>query len=179
MSKIGKKIILIPDGVKVEISGNLIKVIGKNGFLERDTKGHVKLTLEEKELNVQPKVSSRQGFAYWGLYRSLISNMVIGVSTGFEVNLELQGVGYRASGGGQKITLNLGYSHQIEFKAPEGVAIEIQDQTKLKIKGIDKTLVGQVAANIRKFRKPEPYKGKGVRYQGEVVKLKAGKTGAA
>ncbi len=179
MSKIGKKTILIPEGVKVEINGNLVKVVGKNGTLERDTKGHVKFKLEGTELDLQPKSSSRQGFAYWGLYRSLISNMVIGVSTGFEKNLELQGVGYRATGGGRKITLNLGFSHQIEFEAPEGVSIEILDQTKLKIKGIDKTLVGQVAANIRKFRKPEPYKGKGVRYQGEVVKIKAGKTGAA
>jgi len=179
MSKIGKKSILIPAGVKVKITESVVKVIGSMGTLERDTKGYVKLDINENELTVSPKVDGRQGSAYWGLYRSLISNMINGVSNGFEKSLELQGVGYRAVGGGTKITLNLGYSHQIDFEAPQGITIEVVDQTRINIKGIDKTLVGQVAANIRKLRKPEPYKGKGVRYVGEVVKIKAGKTGAA
>ena len=179
MSKIGKKSIVIPDSVKIEIVDGVVKITGPQGTLERDTNGHVGLKIKDNILEITPKVEGRQGLAYWGLYRSLISNMVSGVLQGFEKNLELQGVGYRAVGGGRKITLNLGYSHQIDFEAPEGILIEVVDQTKVNIKGIDKILVGQVAANIRKFRKPEPYKGKGVRYVGEVVKIKIGKTGTA
>ena len=176
MSKIGEKTILIPDGVKVEMINNVVKVTGVKGVLERDTKGHINVEIKDNKLNVKPSVDSRQGSAYWGLYRSLILNMIIGVTKGFEKDLELQGVGYRAVGSGRKITLNLGFSHQVDFEAPEGITIEVTDQTKIKIKGIDKIFVGQVAANIRNLRKPEPYKGKGVRYVGEIVKIKAGKT---
>jgi len=178
MSKIGKKTILIPAEVKVEIAQNIIKTTGPKGILELDFKNLVNIKIEDSLVAIQAKGEGRQASAYWGLYRSLVSNMITGVSAGFEKDLELLGVGYRAIGSGKKITLNLGFSHQIDFQAPEGILIEVTDQTKIKIKGIDKTLVGQVAANIRKLRKPEPYKGKGVRYVGEVVRIKAGKTGA-
>jgi len=176
MSKIGKKTILIPDGVKVEVIDNVVKVTGPKGVLERDTMGHVKVEIKDNKLSVKPSFNTKQGSAYWGLYRSLIANMITGVTKGFEKDLELRGVGYRAVGSGRKITLNLGFSHQVDFEAPEGITIEVTDQTKIKVKGIDKVSVGQVAANIRKLRKPEPYKGKGIRYVGEVVKIKAGKT---
>jgi len=179
MSKIGKKTIEIPAGIKIEVNEGIVKVTGTKGSLELDTKKNVLIEITENEVKVMENTQIENSSAFWGLYRALIANMINGVNEGFEKVLELHGVGYRANGGGRKITLSLGFSHPIDFEVPEGIEIIIEDQTKIRIKGMDKALIGQVAANIRKFRKPEPYKGKGIRYEGEVVRRKVGKTGVA
>jgi len=177
MSRIGKKPIEVPNGVKVDINGNNIAVTGSLGSSSVSFLDGVKLNYSDNVINVEPKTEEQQNIAYQGLYRSLIYNMVIGVSQGFEKNLEIVGVGYRATQQGTGIQFQLGYSHTILFEAPQGVKLEVVDPTKIKVKGIDKQVVGQVAADIRKLRSPEPYKGKGIRYKDEVIRKKAGKAG--
>ncbi len=176
MSRIGKNPIPLPSGVTVSTTEGSILVKGSKGTLTRVLPGSITVREEGTTLVVERPNDERSSKALHGLMRTLVSNMVTGVSTGFTKELEIQGVGYRAAAQGtKKLELSLGFSHPVFVEAPEGIEFEVPAQTRIIIKGIDKELVGQVAANIRKIRKPEPYKGKGVRYQGEVVRRKAGK----
>jgi len=180
MSRIGKLAIEVPQGVTVEITKGLVTVKGPKGELSE--KIHEKITVEQNDNQVIVKRIGDDKFArsLHGLTRSLINNMVIGVTEGFKKELEIIGVGYKAQAQGNKVTLNLGYSHPIEYSAPEGITFE-QDKNRkniLGISGISKQIVGEVAAKIRSYRKPEPYKGKGVKYVGEYIARKAGKTAA-
>lgn len=177
MSRVGKKPIQIPDGVKVEISGQKVSVTGPLGSISWDVIEGIELRQEENVLYVENKGTEddKKLQAFFGLSRALVANMVTGVSTGFEKDLEIHGVGYRAQQKNQDVELQLGFSHPITFSPPEGITIQVVDPTRIKIKGIDKQKVGQVAANIRELRPPEPYKGKGIRYKDEYVRRKAGK----
>jgi large subunit ribosomal protein L6 len=176
MSRIGKAPITVPSGVEVSIVDRHITVKGSQGTLERDIPGEIQVAQEDGSLLVTRPNDERQNRALHGLTRSLVNNMVLGVSAGFTKELDIVGVGYRATAQGpNKIELALGFSHPVHVDAPNGITFEVPVPTKIVVKGIDKELVGQVAANIRKIRKPEPYKGKGVRYSGEVVRRKAGK----
>lgn len=178
MSRIGKKPIEIPGNVTVNIDGKNITVKGPLGENRLALLNGVNVKHEDKYLNVTIEdVNNKQQCAYHGLFRTLINNMIVGVSTGFIKELEIVGVGYRALQQGKDIQFQLGYSHTILFPAPEGITLEVTEATKFKVKGFNKELVGQVAANIRKLRAPEPYKGKGIRYKNENVRKKAGKTG--
>jgi len=178
MSRIGKMPITIPKGVKVELNNNNIKVSGERGTLEINIHQDIQVKIREDKIYVSRSSDSRLHRSLHGLSRALINNMVKGVSLGFEKILEIQGVGYRAVLEDGKMTLQLGYSHPISIKPPEGIEFEVEKQKKIKIKGISKQLVGETAAKIRLLRKPEPYKGKGIRYIDEVVRKKVGKTGA-
>jgi large subunit ribosomal protein L6 len=176
MSRIGKAPITVPSGVEVSIVDRHITVKGSQGTLERDIPGEIEVAQEDGTLVVTRPNDERQNRALHGLTRSLVNNMVLGVSAGFTKELDIVGVGYRATAQGpNKIELALGFSHPVHVDAPAGITFEVPAPTKIVVKGIDKELVGQVAANIRKIRKPEPYKGKGVRYANEVVRRKAGK----
>ncbi len=176
MSRIGRSPISLPSGVKVEISEGTVKVDGSLGSLSRTLPGEISVKQDGDTLVVQRQNDERMQRALHGLTRSLISNMVTGVTSGFTKELEIVGVGYRATAkGANLIELALGFSHPVVVNAPEGITFEVPSPTKIIVKGIDKEKVGQVAADIRKIRKPEPYKGKGVRYQGERVLRKAGK----
>ena len=178
MSRIGKSPIPLPSGVDVSIDGAHITVKGPKGTLERDIPGAITVRQEGEELLVERPDDERQNRALHGLVRSLVNNMVVGVHEEFSKELEIIGVGYRAAAqGSNKLDLALGFSHPVSVDAPEGISFETPAPNRILVKGIDKELVGQVAANIRKIRKPEPYKGKGVRYLGEHVAKKAGKTG--
>lgn len=180
MSRIGKTPITLPSGVTVTLSGNNLTVKGPKGELKRNFNNkEVAVTITDNQILVsKAEGSSRAAAAMWGLYRSLFSNMVIGVSEGFSKRLEVNGVGYRASVSGSKLTLMLGFSHPIEYQLPAGISATVEGNA-ITISGFDKELVGETAAKIRRFRKPEPYKGKGVKYTGEVIRRKAGKTAAA
>jgi large subunit ribosomal protein L6 len=169
MSKIGKNPIEIPEGVEVELKDRVIKVKGPKGELEMELRKEIEVEIKDKEI----KVSSTDN-ALWGLFRSLIFNMIEGVTNGFEKKLQIVGVGWKAEVKDKKLVLNVGYSHPVEMEIPEGIDIKAEKDI-ITVSGIDKQLVGQVAAEIRSRRKPEPYKGKGIRYIDEVVKLKAGK----
>lgn len=175
MSRIAKKPIDLVDGAKATLNGNHVVVEGKNGKLELVLHDAVAIKEENGQLMVLPKVEDRPSWAMAGTMRSLVSNMVVGVTEGFKKELKLVGVGYRATMQGNSLNLTLGYSHPIDFAVPEGVKIEAPSQTDLVVSGADKQLVGQVCAKIRAFRPPEPYKGKGVRYADEHVKLKEAK----
>ena len=176
MSRIGKSPIPVPSGVDVTISGRRVVVKGPQGQLERELPGEITVKQEDGTLLVERPNDERQNRALHGLTRSLVNNMVVGVSAGFTKELEIVGVGYRATAQGpNRIELALGFSHPVHVDAPAGITFEVPAPTRIAVKGIDKELVGQVAANIRKIRKPEPYKGKGVRYAGEYVQRKAGK----
>lgn len=174
MSRIGKQPIEIPPKVKVAISGPSVKVEGPLGSAERTFRG-VKFASDGKKVDVSPVDQSRTARALWGLSRTLLSNMVHGVSKGFERVLEINGVGYRAEVKGSELTLTLGKSHPVIFNLPTGIKAEVDKQVILKLIGTDKELLGQTAAKIRSFRPPEPYKGKGVKYQEETIRRKAGK----
>jgi large subunit ribosomal protein L6 len=177
MSRIGKQPITVPSGVDVTISGPRVTVKGPKGQLEHEIVGGVSVERDGDTLTVARADDSRENRSLHGLQRSLINNMVVGVSTGFEKELEIVGVGYRAQAQGpDAIELALGFSHPVRVQAPEGVSFEVPQPTRIIVRGHDKQLVGQVAADIRKIRKPEPYKGKGVRYAGERVVRKAGKS---
>jgi large subunit ribosomal protein L6 len=177
MSRIGKLPIPVPAGVDVKIEGNHITVKGPKGSLERDFDKEISVVLEDGHIVVTRPSDDKRHRAFHGLTRTLINNMVIGVSTGYEKSLDLVGVGYRAQMQGNKLVLAVGYSHPVEFEAVAGITMECPAPNKIVIKGADKQAVGQLAADIRKVRQPEPYKGKGIRYTNEFVKLKAGKTG--
>ena len=178
MSRVGRSPIPVPSGVDVAISGQHVTVKGPQGSLDRDIPGEITLRQDDGTLLVERPNDERQNRALHGLVRALVNNMVVGVTAGFSKELEIVGVGYRATAQGpNKIELALGFSHPVVVDAPQGISFEVPVPTRIIVKGIDKELVGQVAANIRKIRKPEPYKGKGVRYQGERVVRKAGKAG--
>jgi len=181
MSRIGKQIIAIPAGVEVTINANHVTVKGPKGALEYTFPASISVINQDSTLQIKRISDEPEAFAYHGLVRALINNMVIGVSKGFEKKLEIIGVGYRAAVAGKKITLSLGYSHPIEMQAPEGVVVEMDKELKnvIVISGPDRQAIGQFASNIRGYRPPEPYKGKGIRYLGEHVVRKAGKTASA
>jgi large subunit ribosomal protein L6 len=176
MSRIGKAPISVPSGVEVTLAGRHVTVKGPQGTLERDLPGEILVRQEDSTLLVERPNDERQNRALHGLTRTLVNNMVVGVTAGFTKELEIVGVGYRAAAQSpNRLELALGFSHPVFVDAPEGITFETPAPTRILVKGIDKELVGQVAANIRKIRKPEPYKGKGVRYANEVVQRKAGK----
>ncbi|RXK18680.1 50S ribosomal protein L6 [Macrococcus sp. DPC7161] len=177
MSRVGKKIIEIPAGVEIKIDGNVVTVKGPKGELTRTFNEEMTYKLEDGTLEVVRPSDSKAHKTIHGTTRALISNMVEGVSKGFEKNLELIGVGYRAQMQGKNLVLNVGYSHPIEIVAEEGITLSVEKNTKVKVEGISKERVGAIASNIRATRPPEPYKGKGVRYEGEYVRRKEGKTG--
>ena len=175
MSRIANAPVELPSGVQVNIAEGLVSVKGGNGSLELQLHELVDIVNEDNVLKLSARKQSKEAVAMTGTFRSLINNMVTGVSDGFEKKLELQGVGYRANAQGKKLNLVLGFSHPIDYMLPEGITVETPSQTEIVIKGADKQLVGQVAAEIRKFRPPEPYKGKGVRYADERVFRKEAK----
>lgn len=177
MSRIGLQPIEIPQGVEVKIEDNNVAVKGPMGQLEQQLSRDMKITIEENIVTIERPTNNKKHKSLHGLTRSLLANMVEGVTKGYEKKLELRGVGYRAAKQGNKLVLSLGFSHPIELVDPEGITVEVPSQDKIIIKGINKQEVGNYAAKIRELRKPEPYKGKGVRYEGEVVRQKAGKTG--
>ena len=178
MSRIGRMPIAIPSGVTVEVAeNNKVTVKGPKGTLERVLPEAMDIKVDGEEVVVSRPNDLKKNKALHGLTRTLIYNMVIGVTEGYEKKLEVNGVGYRAQKQGKKLVLSLGYSHPVEMEDPEGLTVEVPNQTELIVKGIDKQLVGNYAAKIRDWRKPEPYKGKGIRYAGEVVRRKEGKTG--
>ncbi len=178
MSRIGKMPIPVPAGVTVEIKGQDISVSGKKGTLNRTVHSEVSLVLEDGVILVDGKKHSRNISAFRGLTRSLVNNMVVGVDEGFKKVLVVEGVGYRASMAGNNLSLSVGYSNPVEFALPEGVSGNVEGNTKIVLESIDKEALGLTAAKIRAIRKPEPYKGKGIRYEDERIVRKAGKTGA-
>ncbi|HEX9681589.1 MAG TPA: 50S ribosomal protein L6 [Acidimicrobiales bacterium] len=176
MSRIGKSPIPVPNGVDVAIAGRHVTVNGPKGTLERDIPEPITVRQDREELLVERPNDERRNRALHGLVRSLINNMVVGVTDGYRKDLEIHGVGYRANAQGpSKLEMALGFSHPVYVEAPDGITFDVPEPTRITVSGIDKELVGQVAANIRAHRKPEPYKGKGVRYVGERVRRKAGK----
>ncbi len=175
MSRVGKMPIPLPSGVEVTVSGQTVSVKGTKGQMSHRVHDLVSVALENGVINVSANNASQSSNALSGTTRALLNNMVTGVSAGFTRKLEIVGVGYRAQVQGQKLNLSLGYSHPVEYAIPEGITVETPTQTEILVKGIDKQQVGQVAANIRAYRKPEPYKGKGVRYGGEVIVKKEAK----
>jgi large subunit ribosomal protein L6 len=175
MSRIGKKPVALPSGVSASISGQSVEVKGPKGTRSFHATDDVTLTMEEGAVKVTPRGTSKRARQQWGMVRSQVENLVVGVTTGFKKELEIQGVGYRAAMAGNVLKLSLGYSHEVNFEVPDGVTVTAPKQTEIIVEGIDQQLVGQVAANIREWKKPEPYKGKGIRYKGEFVFRKEGK----
>lgn len=177
MSRIGKVPIPIPKGVTVEIGAERVCVKGPKGQLEMRVPGRIRVLKDDSTLRVERPDDQKQSRAYHGLVHRLLTNMIHGVTEGFEKRLEIQGVGYRAEAKGSRVELQLGFSHPVVYEVPEGVRVETPNPTTIVVSGIDKQKVGQVAAEIRAFRPPEPYKGKGIRYSGEYVRRKVGKAG--
>jgi large subunit ribosomal protein L6 len=177
MSRIGKMPIAIPKGVKILFTQSLLSIQGPNGSLNRQIMSVVGLNISDTSIEVTRCDESTAARAAHGLTRTLINNMVVGVTKGFQRDLEINGVGYRAEIKGKELVLALGYSHPVNFLIPDGITIDVEKMTKLSVKGFDKELVGQTAAKIRSFRSPEPYKGKGIKYADETILRKAGKTG--
>src|SRR6187401_3562792 len=177
MSRIGRLPITIPAGVDVTIDGRTVTVKGPKSQLSRELHPDIAVSREDGSIVVTRPTEQKVHKQLHGLTRTLVNNMVVGVTDGYRKGLEITGVGYRAALNGKKLTLNLGYSHPIEIDPPEGITFEVENPTRLAVIGIDKELVGQIAAKVRQTRKPEPYKGKGVRYSGEYIRRKAGKAG--
>jgi len=175
MSRIGKKAVAIPSGVTVTLDGQTVTVKGPKGQLAWTVAEEIEVKQEGGELLLSMRAATTRAHAMWGLSRTLVANMVQGVTQGYERTLELVGVGYRAAMKGTQLSMQLGFSHDVEIKPPEGVSFAVPKQTEIRISGIDKQVVGEIAAQIRRIRPPEPYKGKGVRYQGETVRRKEGK----
>jgi large subunit ribosomal protein L6 len=175
MSRIGKKAVAIPAGVTVTLDGQTVTVKGPKGQLAWTVSDEIEVKQEGAELTFAPRSDTQRARGMWGLSRTLIANMVEGVTKGYEQTLELVGVGYRAAMKGQALSMQLGFSHDVDIPPPAGIAFAVPKQTEIRISGIDKQLVGEVAARIRRIRPPEPYKGKGVRYAGEKVRRKEGK----
>jgi len=175
MSRIGKKPVSIPSGVSAEIANGTLSVKGPKGTLTLTLSDSVTYQVEDGSISVQPANDSKTARAFWGMQRTLVQNLVTGVTEGYTKVLEITGVGYRASTQGKNLKLQLGYSHDVDFAVPEGIEIKTPDNTTIEISGIDKQKVGQVAAEIRRWRKPEPYKGKGIKYRGEYIFRKEGK----
>jgi len=177
MSRIGNTLIQIPEGVTICAEGDDVTVNGPLGQLKINMDPRMKLEIENQKAKLTRTGNERDVRSLHGLNRALIANMVSGVKNGWQKKLELVGVGFRAQGGGDKITLNVGFSHPVEVQAPAGILFEVKDNTKITVSGIDKYLVGQIAANVRKIKPPDVYKGKGIRYEGEYIRRKAGKAG--
>ena len=175
MSRIGKKPVEIPSGVTATIEGGQLSVKGPKGTLELQLREEISYSVGEDGILVKPANDSKQARAFWGMQRTLVQNLVTGVTDGFTKVLEITGVGYRANAQGKNLKLQLGYSHDVDFVIPEGIEIKTPDNTTVEISGIDKQKVGQVAAEIRRWRKPEPYKGKGIKYRGDYIFRKEGK----
>lgn len=177
MSRIGKKSLSIPAGVEVTLSASYVTVKGPKGYLSQKLHDKIEINIEGDTLRVNRKDETQLARSVHGLYRTLVSNMIEGVTKGYEKKLEIVGVGYRVAMKGKDLDLSLGFSHPVLLTPPEGIEYAVEGQQKIVVKGIDKQKVGQIAADIRKIRKPEPYKGKGIRYEGERIVRKAGKTG--
>jgi large subunit ribosomal protein L6 len=177
MSRIGRMPIPVPAGVEVDIKGSEVTVKGPKGTLSHTVVEPIQVTREDGDLRVTRPDDERRNRQLHGLTRTLVANMVTGVTDGYQKTLEIQGVGYRVQARGSALEFSLGFSHPILVEAPEGIAFQVETPTRFQVQGIDKQKVGEVAANIRKLRKPDPYKGKGVRYQGEVIRRKVGKAG--
>lgn len=177
MSRIGKKEINIPEGTEVEINKSIIKVSGHKGTMSYKIPNNINVESKDKVLRVYKKIITKNSQALHGLCRSIINNMVIGVSTGFEKKLSIQGVGYRSQMEGEILIVNVGYSHPVRVEPPTGIKISVENNTLIIVSGINKEAVGQIAAKIRSIRPPEPYKGKGIRYENEIVRRKVGKAG--
>lgn len=175
MSRIGKKPVVIPGGVTANIEEGMLTVKGPKGTLSLGLSDLIDYKIEGEEIQVNPANDTKQARSYWGMQRTLVSNLVEGVTEGFSKTLEISGVGYRAQAQGRKLKLQLGFSHDVDIDVPEGIEVKTPDQTTVIVSGIDKQAVGQLAAEIRRWRKPEPYKGKGIKYQGEYVFRKEGK----
>jgi large subunit ribosomal protein L6 len=175
MSRIGKKAVAVPTGVTVTLDGQTVTVKGPKGELSWTVAEEIEVKQEGGELTLSKRTEGQRAQAMWGLSRTLVANMVTGVTTGFERSLELVGVGYRAAMKGNALSMQLGFSHEVDVPAPAGISFAVPKQTEIKISGIDKQQVGEIAAQIRRIRPPEPYKGKGVRYAGEQVRRKEGK----
>ncbi|UWQ02032.1 50S ribosomal protein L6 [Aliiroseovarius crassostreae] len=175
MSRIGKKPVELPAGVTASVSGQTVEVKGPKGARSFTATDDVTISVEDNAVSVEPRGSSKRARQQWGMSRTMVQNMVTGVTEGFKKELEINGVGYRAQMQGNTLKLNLGYSHDVEFEAPEGVTVTAPKQTVIIVEGIDQQLVGQTAANIREWRKPEPYKGKGIKYKDEFIFRKEGK----
>ena len=179
MSRIGRKPVALPAGVEIKVEGNVITVKGPKGELSQEIGEQITAKIEENELIFTRPSDTKEDKAQHGLARALVNNMVTGVTTGFQKTLKIVGVGYRAEKQGNKLVMSLGYSHPVEMEDPEGIETEVPDPNTIIVKGIDKALVGNYAAVIRDWRKPEPYKGKGILYEGEVIKKKEGKSAVA
>lgn len=179
MSRIGDAPVVLENGAQVQVDGSKVIVTGPKGTLELIVRPEVKVEIVENKVVVKRKSNDKFARSVHGLTRSLINNMVSGVVGGWNKSLEMVGVGYRAQGGGNTLTLSVGYSHPVVINAPEGISFTVAENTKITVTGIDRSLVGQVAANIRAVKPPEPYKGKGIRYLGEYIRRKAGKAGKA
>jgi large subunit ribosomal protein L6 len=175
MSRIGKRPVAIPSGVSAEIADGVLTVKGPKGALALSLRDEIAYKVEDGSISVLPANDSKQARAFWGMQRTLVDNLVTGVTQGYTKTLEITGVGYRANAQGKNLKLQLGYSHDVDFAVPEGIEIKTPDNTTIEISGIDKQKVGQVAAEIRRWRKPEPYKGKGIKYRGEYIFRKEGK----
>ena len=175
MSRIGKKPVELPKGVTAEVKGQTVQVKGPKGTRSFTATDDVTITLEGEEITVKPRGDSKRARQQWGMSRTMVANLVTGVTEGFKRELELVGVGYRAAMQGKDLKLSLGYSHDVIFAVPEGVSVSVPKQTEVVVEGMDQQQVGEVAANIRKWRAPEPYKGKGIRYKGEYIFRKEGK----
>lgn len=178
MSRIGRMPVVVPEGVEVKIEGSHVSIKGPKGELERDFRPEMSISFKEGVITVERPSDESQMRAFHGLTRALLNNMVVGVSEGFEKTLQIEGVGYRPEKEGENLVLHLGFSHLVNVPAPSGINFDVDTRARMvKVQGIDKELVGRVAADIRKIRPPEPYKGKGIRYLGEYVRRKAGKAG--
>ena len=175
MSRIGKRVVPLPAGVTATTEGQILSVKGPKGQLSLQMRDEIAYDIGEDGIVVKPANDTKQARAFWGMQRTLVQNLVTGVSEGFTKVLEITGVGYRAQAQGRNLRLQLGYSHDVNFPVPEGVEVKTPDQNTVEISGIDKQKVGQVAAEIRRWRKPEPYKGKGIKYRGEYIFRKEGK----
>ena len=175
MSRIGKKPVAIPGGVTATINDGVLAVKGPKGQLSMPLSNEVSYAVEDGSISVQPANDSKRARSFWGMQRTLVQNLIVGVTDGYTKVLEITGVGYRANAQGKTLKLQLGYSHDVDFAVPEGIEIKTPDNTTVEITGIDKQKVGQVAAEIRRWRKPEPYKGKGIKYRGEYIFRKEGK----
>ncbi len=175
MSRIGKRPVAIPSGVSAAIEGKMLSVKGPKGTLTLGMRDEIAYAVEDGQISVKPANDGRTARAFWGMQRTLVSNLIEGVTNGFTKTLDITGVGYRAQSQGKNLRLQLGYSHDVNYAVPEGIEIKTPDNTTVEISGIDKQKVGQVAAEIRRWRKPEPYKGKGIRYRGEYIFRKEGK----
>ncbi len=175
MSRIGKHAVAVPTGVTVQVNGQEVTAKGPKGALAMRVVDDLAVTFDEGKVSVKPRTESRRARMMWGMQRTLVSNLVKGVSTGFKVDLEINGVGYRANVQGSNLVLQLGYSHEIVYPIPEGIEMKVEKQTAISISGADKQRVGQIAAEIRSYRGPEPYKGKGIKYATETILRKEGK----